>query len=297
MISMKEIEVLKAGIANDGREVSEDTINEIYRNTLEATAEGFIPKVKIGGNHRDATVEGIITALNLKNGSLFADIELTAEVFDKLQNRTIPDNRSAEIGFGFTLSTGRQLDSVLTGVVFGVDIPAEHTLQSIFESSDARFESKTKRFEVFCYRNPEIPITSATTQLRDLTERNQTLERENRDLKDRLDKELFTRQSERDTENTRQKTVIETMESELKKAFLERMVETRRIPPSMTEQAETLYDTFRKQSDRTDAERRVSEFFCKLIPLHTEPAVRIGESVLDPNNGINPIQHIANGGN
>ena len=51
---MKEIEVLKAGIANDGREVSEDTINEIYRNTLEATAEGFIPKVKIGGNHRDA---------------------------------------------------------------------------------------------------------------------------------------------------------------------------------------------------------------------------------------------------
>lgn len=145
------VEIIRAGTTNDGRQFDENTLFEAALGTNIAIEDGLNPKVKIGDNHYDAKIEGIINFAYVRDGSLYVDMQVPESLKTEFENNPLLQDRSMELAHGVILKDGTKLPSVVTGVVFGVDVPASHGL-SAFGSLEFAIES----FEHFASNIPPV---------------------------------------------------------------------------------------------------------------------------------------------
>lgn len=264
MKKIKNVEMFKAGFTNDGRVISFERIKQIIANTIKAMMDGFKPKVKVGDTHSTAEQTGIIELIRRSGESLVGDISIAKEVYDKMVNKQIPEDRSVELGRDFVLSTGEKLGEVLIGVVFGVAEPAEHSLGSIFDDlQDVRVES----FEQLTIaKNVSAEI---------LQSRISNLEAE---------RETFIREKETVAKE------IENLRDKAKETFLMNLVKENFVVPAQQKHVEFLYDSLIEKMTRDEAENKIRETFSIRIDLHTKAKIKMRKTV-EVNDEIDPTIH------
>ena len=271
MITLKNIEMLRAGPTNDGRYVSGRKIAKIYRDTLIAMADGMNPKVKVGDSHDSAEVSGVISRILHVGDALMGDIDVADEMFESLQNGAIPDDRSVEIAFGFTLSNGRTLKHVLTGIVFGVALPAEHSLASVFESA--------ANASYFRHISHSSAVTAATVEI-GIAEYSR--------LKTAAG-EVIPQSGEGDER-------IERYEREAKEVYLDTALDSDIAFPGLRKNLETIYEGVKRMSGHDNALRCIRELFTSGAILHTSPGIPLVSVGRIPktcaaDGGLDPTSH------
>jgi DNA-binding transcriptional regulator YiaG len=286
MKTINNYQLWSAGFTNDGRAVSPERVEKVFQNTVKAMADGFKPIVKIGSTHASGKRQGTIVKVTKDSNSLIADIEVEDDTFEKLQSKKIIDNRSVEIGKSFVLKDGNKLDEVLAGVLVGVDIPAQHYLNSVFGSSESMsFEG----FESFNYflkpennngGNEDMEFKelyeSEMNKNKDLEKRIEALEKESK-----TQKEEFARLSGDD------KKTIESYETKAKKDFFEGLITGKRMIPAKRQDAESIYDVVKEKFGREEAEKKINAMFEKTLNIKTEE--------LDIDTGSNESDNYENG--
>ena len=271
MITLKNIEMLRAGPTNDGRYVSGRKIAKIYRDSLIAMADGLNPKVKVGDSHDSAEVSGVISRILHVGDALMGDIDVADEMFESLQNGAIPDDRSVEIAFGFTLSNGRTLKHVLTGIVFGVALPAEHSLASVFESA--------ANASYFRHISHSSAVTAATVEI-GIAEYSR--------LKTAAG-EVIPQSGEGDER-------IERYEREAKEVYLDTALDSDIAFPGLRKNLETIYEGVKRMSGHDNALRCIRELFTSGAILHTSPGIPLVSVGRIPktcaaDGGLDPTSH------
>jgi hypothetical protein len=274
MLTLKNIEMLRAGPTNDGRYVSAKKIAKIFRDTLIAMADGMKPKAKVGDSHESAEISGIISKIRHAGDALMGDIDVADDVFEKLMNGAIPDDRSVEIAYGFTLSNGTTLKHVLTGIVFGVALPAEHSLASVFESA-----AQASYFNHFAH----IAADSSPTVELAMAEYSR--------LKSAAG-EVIAQSGGADDVKER----IERFEREAKDVFLNSILQSDVAFPGLRRNLDTIYEGVKKMSGHDNALRCIRELFTSGSLLHISPQVPLISAAHTPgsftlNGGLDPTSH------
>jgi len=273
--SLKSIEMIKAGYTNDGRFISVARIKDLVENTIRAMEDGFKPKVKVGDSHENALMRGYIEKLELSGNSAIGDVAVADEVYDKLANGEIPEDRSVEIGKDFVLSDGQCLGEVIMGIVFGIAEPAEHSLESIFGNFDGVLVEGFERLQISNGAQSAEALLSRVEVLEN------TLSKEREELS-RL-KEDYKRQ-------------IEDFIRKTKNDFLERLIVDGKIIPAQRKSVSKIYDTLFEKYGREETEKRLCETFQSGISIHTSPQIKVGDKNVpeDSANGIDPTFHDEN---
>lgn len=274
MITLKNIEMLRAGPTNDGRYVSGRKIAKIYRDTLIAMADGLKPKAKVGDSHDSAEVSGVISKILHVGDALMGDIDVADGVFEKLRNGAIPDDRSVEVAVGFTLSNGRTLKHVLTGIVFGVALPAEHSLASVFESA--------AQASYFRHISHSTPASVATIEV-GIAEYSRLMS---------AAEEVITQTGGGDDARER----IERYEREAKEGYLDSVLDSDIAFPGLRKNLETIYEGVKRMSGHDNALRCIRELFTSGAVLHTSPGIPLITAAFAPrtcasDGGLDPTSH------
>lgn len=133
---LPNVEIFRAGVTNSGRLVTKKWLQEIIDDTEKAVADGHIPKATLGNHHFDGDLAGSIQNIRLQDNSIYADLNLLKNTFDKVSaNKKAYDTRSIEVGGAFRLSNNTRLKNVITGLALGILRPEQHQLGSMFEAS------------------------------------------------------------------------------------------------------------------------------------------------------------------
>ncbi|OHD53950.1 MAG: hypothetical protein A2Y33_12325 [Spirochaetes bacterium GWF1_51_8] len=268
MLTLRNIEMLRAGPTNDGRYVTSKKVARIYRDTLMAMADGLKPKAKVGDSHENAEVSGVISEIRHIGDSLIGDILMSEDVFEKMKNGAIPDDRSIEVACGFTLSNGISLKQVITGIVFGVGLPAEHALAPLFESSHAGL-----------FRQFAQSLASDTVKVELEVEEYARLKSGMEAVRPRSQEEPGT-----------------PAEGKVKDVFFESICGGDVFIPGLRERLETVYEGVRRLSGHDGAIECLREIFTSRAALHTAPSVPLlrlaGKGVVSGTNGaFDPTSH------
>lgn len=318
-ITLKHIELFKSGMTNDGRIIAPERIAHIAENTRKAMQDGFHPKAKIGFAHETAKSRGIITRIEESTDSLFGDVEFPFTVYEDLTQGIIPEDRSIEIGKGFVLSDGTVLDEVLTGVVFGIDVPAVHQLKSLFD----KFE-KAESYERFSGIVPDSVKTKITkggssmeaimellkqileklARISDPDSESETIPSEIAEnfshyLKPEMEnlKTVFGNIAhENDHLKKQNQTLIdriETFESQLKTVFLNDLIDKKQLKPAQRETIADMYDVLTEKYGRSEAQSRITDLLHPVKDIHTNERILVTQmkAFNHQASDISPINH------
>ncbi len=302
MRRLEKIEMFRAGIMNDGREVDAAFIDTLVDGTTKAMKEGFVPKVKIGSNHESTVIRGTIDKIYRIGESLFGDIAVAEEIYDAIQAGEIPGDRSIETGSRFYLSDGIALPAVLTGLVIGIDVPANHTLDPIFERLEkqssrdwnfeyfSRYDLNSLSGDTFCARldaaialalQAHIPDSEFSALKRHLSVVRETFERREKVL--------------RDSESTLAKlrTQLDQREAADHERYADELIGNGSILPASRENVLTMYRSLSAALGAEKARKLLSETFHRAKGLHTARSLPVVETAAAEASGaIDPTNHI-----
>lgn len=226
MAIIKGVELFASVYCNDGRLITKKRLKDTYTATNQAIVDGFTPKVKIGNGHDDNFIDGEISNLLLTGDVITGDITVSEEVYAALNDKKLSDDRSVEISNDFTLSDGKKIGGVITGVLIGAGLPAQHSLASMFSASE-RWQASS--VEVFT--NSDTPEKNKTEvklmevdkeYFESLLAERDTLKKENTELKSKPVKEIETFTSEN-------KSLKDELEAEKKKVEMFTAIERDRF--------------------------------------------------------------------
>ncbi len=312
---IKNVELFRAGYTNDGREISNERISDIVKDTKLAVADGYTPKAKIGDTHASGKLAGAIQNIRQLGNSIIADLELTSETFDKLNtDKNIYDTRSIELAKGFVLSNGESLNEIIDGLAIGILNPAEHNLSSMFEASlngrqvesferldFGSIEKKEKEAEM-----PDGKNVITVEQFSGLVSENTKLKAEIEGLKKEVkgfkdNPETFSRDEKKalEKEVAELTKTVETFESDKKIAVIDELIKDGKVKPAEKDNAVEYFERqiLGREGDVKLAIEDLNEHFSRNVAPNMEQSVETGTSVKkNSTEYITTSNHSAEGG-
>lgn len=295
-IPIDGVQMARVGTANDGRELSLTYLQAAAFGANMMIADGFSPKVKIGDNHPGKIV-GIINFVYSTDAGLFADIEVPESVASEFESNPLLNDRSIELGYNFiTKETKTKIPVVMTGIVFGIGVPANHALQSIFGTLDYAIEY-FDRFSNFAQSGRDgkgdnmtkeemaalmKPMIDALTALTAKVEA--ALKPAEPKPAEPANAEMESKLKETEAALTAEKAKVEKFESERKTAFFDSLVKSGKITPeAKTKVTETFESMLKGGATFETASESILAIAGKGVEYHTTPATGEGASFVHSN--------------